>query len=226
MPDIKEAFPTQQFVEIKDIKNGTVILKNGGLRQILLVSGVNFDLKSEEEQGMIINLFQGFFNSLNFTVQIFIHSRKLNIEKYLEHMAARESQETNELLKNQISEYREFIKGLVADNAIMSKNYFVVVPYDPIKLAEGSEAITKKIFGVLEQKGIQKPTRILDSKAKEEELAEHIEQLSQRVSQVAAGLNQIDLRAVALNNDELVELFYNLYNPEAIEKKHMEFPQN
>jgi len=221
LPSPKEALPTQQFIEIEAIKNGVIILKNTGLRQILMVSGINFDLKSEEEQGMLISLFQNFLNSLNFTVQILIHSRKLNIDAYLENLSVRESQESNELLKNQIAEYREFIRAFVAENAIMNKTYFVVVSYDPIKVPEGGAAVTQSLLGFLKKKGVAKPTERLGAGVgeKEEELEHHIEQLAQRTNQVVAGLNQMDLRAVPLNNEEAVELFYNLYNPEAVEKK-------
>src|SRR3990167_833261 len=113
----KESTPSQQFVEIESIENDVVRIKGGGMRKILLVSGINFDLKSEEEQGMIIYAFQNFLNSINFSVQFFIHSRKLNIESYLAMLQERENQEPTELLKNQISEYREFIRTFVSQNA-------------------------------------------------------------------------------------------------------------
>jgi type IV secretory pathway VirB4 component len=221
MPNTKEALPTQKFIEIDRIENGTVILNGGGLRQILMVSGINFDLKSEEEQGLIISLFQGFLNSLNFSVQIFIHSRKVNIEGYLANLEKRESQESNELLKNQIVEYREFIRAFVSENAIMSKSYFVVVPYDPVQLSSQGEAFTSKIFGLLKKKGVESPNkRLPEANATQERvMSEHVEQLTQRSNQVISGLNQMNLRAIPLNDAELVELFYNLYNPEAIEKE-------
>jgi type IV secretory pathway VirB4 component len=80
----KEAIATQKFIEIRGVKNGILILKNGGLRQILMVSGLNFDLKSEDEQNAITQGYQAFLNSLSFTVQIFVHSRKLNIDGYIQ----------------------------------------------------------------------------------------------------------------------------------------------
>ncbi|MEK7554406.1 MAG: hypothetical protein AAB518_00250 [Patescibacteria group bacterium] len=220
MPDKSEALPTQKFIKIEAIEDDILILKNGGLRQILLVSGVNFDLKSEEEQSMIMNLFQGFLNSLNFSVQIFIHSRKLNIDPYLENLSLRETKESSELLKNQIAEYREFIRAFVSENAIMMKRYFIVVPYDPVNLPEGSKAATEKIFGFLKGKGIGKPSRLpAEDKSKEEQIREHIEQLKARVNQVITATSQLDLRVIPLNRDEIVDLFSNLYNPGSIEKR-------
>jgi type IV secretory pathway VirB4 component len=221
MPDTKEALPTQKFIEIDRIKNGTAILKDGGLRQVLMVSGINFDLKSEEEQNLIISMFQGFLNSLNFSIQIFIHSRKVNIDGYLANLEKRQAQESNDLLRNQIAEYKEFIRAFVSENAIMTKSYFIVVPYDPVQLSAGGEAVTSKIFGFLKKKGVEKPTeRLPEADAtKDQVLREHIEQLTQRANQVIGGLNQMNLRAVPLNDEELIELFYNLYNPEAVEKE-------
>ena len=208
---MKEAQSTQQFVEIEDIRNGVAILKNGSLRTILMVSGINFELKSEEEQNAISYAYQNFLNTLDFSIQLIIHSRKLNIENYLDKLAERQNQETNELLKNQISEYIEFIRSFVELNAVMAKTFFAVVSYNPIVIPGGGRKILDFFkFG---------------SKAKnstsEETLEQKISQLNQRTEQVINGLSQIGLRVVALNNEELIELFYNLYNPETMEKKEL-----
>lgn len=207
----KEAQSTQQFVEIEDIRNGVVILKNGSLRTVLMVSGINFELKSEEEQNVISYAYQNFLNTLDFSVQLVIHSRKLNIENYLNKLAERQNQEANELLKNQISEYIEFIRSFVELNAVMAKTFFAVVPYDSIVIPGGG----KKILDFFKF-GSKTKTPIL-----EETLERKINQLSQRTEQVINGLSQIGLRVVALNDEELIELFYNLYNPETMEKKEL-----
>ena len=208
-----ESAASQQFIEIETIENDIVKMKSGGLRKVLLVAGMNFDLKSEEEQGLITYAFQGFLNSLDFSTQIFIHSRKLNVENYLKKITERETQEPNDLLKNQISEYREFIKTFVSQNAIMMKTFFVVVPYDPINLPKSGAGIAETLTGIFKKK----PAGV-----KEETSAESIQQLGLRVEQVVNGLNQIGLRSLPLNTDELVELFYNLYNPAETEKVGVE----
>jgi len=215
MPNNKEALPTQQFIDIESIENDAVKLKSGGLRKILLVSGTNFALKSEEEQGLITYAFQGFLNSLDFSIQIFIHSRKLNIDDYLTGLGERETQEANELLKNQIAEYREFIKAFVSQNAIMQKRFFVSVPYDSIQIPKIGLDLAEKVSSLFG--GGKK-----NSEQKKQNLEEQLEQFDQRVDQVVGGLNQIGLRAVPLNNDELLELFYNLYNPASKEKQGVE----
>lgn len=225
MPDKQEALATQKFVEVAGIENGAVILKNGGLRQVIMVGGMNFDLKSEEEQALIISLFQQFLNALNFSVQIVVHSRKLNITSYLEMLEERYDKEENELLKNQIQEYREFVRALVAENAIMNKTYFVVVPFDPIKIpGVGTASTPAGILGLFSKK---KPDAAKSaSPADDPALNQHIEQLNQRAALVLAGLARIGLRAVTLNDEELIELFYNFYNPEAVEKKSITLAKN
>ncbi len=207
----KEAQPTQQFVEIEDIKNGVVILKNGGLRRVLMVSGINFDLKSEEEQGVITFSYQKFLNSLDFPLQVVIHSRKLNIDRYLENLGARQEAETSGLLKNQINEYIQFVRSLVEMNEVMAKTFFAIVPYDPVLLAGKKDSILSAL-GIGKKKS---------ASSENETFEQRITQLDQRTDSVTNGLSQVGLRVVALNDEELIELFYNLYNPRTIEKKDL-----
>src|SRR3989344_708157 len=206
--------PSQQFVEIKEIKNDVVYLKSGGLRKILIVSGVNFDLKSENEQTLILNGFRNFLNTLDFSVQLFIHSRKTNIDLYLEKIAARKQEEENELLKIQIEEYIQFIRSFVEQNAIISKTFFVIVPYDPVALPSQTKGILS-----LFKKTKPSPQKIEEEAKKTQQ---SLEQLNHRVDQVTHGLEQVGLRTTPLNDEELIELFYNLYNPQLIEKRGME----
>ncbi len=209
--------PTQTLVEVKKIDNGVVYLKNGGLVQIIMVGGTNFDLKSEDEQNAIIATFQKFLNSLDFRTQFFIHSRKVNIQKYLDNMRERKKNEENELLKIQIDEYINFIKSFVEQNAIISKNFFVVVPYD--STPDASSAAT----GLM---GFFKKTPTAAQKAETGALdRENLEQLRNRAEGVISGLEQMGLKAVPMEDDELTELFYNLYNPQLVEKKGLNLAQ-
>ncbi|MBI5306301.1 hypothetical protein HZB04_01825 [Candidatus Wolfebacteria bacterium] len=208
MPN-KEAQPTQQFVDIVDIKNDALVLKGGSLRRILMVSGINFDLKSEEEQNIILVSFQNFLNTLDFSMQFVIHSRKMNTDVYLDNLKKRENAEENELMKNQIIEYAEFIKSFVEQNAVMAKNFFAVIPYNPTVIPQ----VGGLFFGLFGKPASKK------NEKKDEDFEHNLIQLNQRTEQIIDGLNQIGLRAVALNNEELMELFYNFYNPGIVEKK-------
>lgn len=207
---------TQEFVDIKDIKNGVIYLKDGGLRKILIVNGINFDLKSAQEQQMILNGFQNFLNTLDFQIEFFIHSRKVNIKSYLRKIKEREKQETNELLKNQISEYMNFIRSFVEKNPIITKDFFVVVPYEKTVDVQKAKKGIMSFFG----KGGDK------NKEKKENLSEAIQQLNYRVDEVTSGLEKIGLRSRILKDNEISELFYNLYNPELVEKVGEEIPTN
>jgi len=206
---------TQQFVDIEEIKDGVVILKNGSLRRVLMVSGINFELKSEEEQNAIIYGYQDFLNSLDFSIQVVIHSRRLNIDAYLEKLKERMEIETNELLRNQIDEYIQFVSSFVAENEIMTKTFFVIIPYDIIQIPKGGQKVLQLV-----KSGMPSAGHSID-----QSLEEKIRQLDQRTDQVLQGLTQLGLRAVILNDEELIELFYNLYNP-AAKKKELEIAKN
>lgn len=213
----KESQPTQKFIDVESAREGALVLKNGSLRKIIMVSGVNFDLKSEEEQGLITYAYQNFLNSLDFSVQIFVHSRRLNIEGYIKKLEQREAEEQNELLKSQISGYREFVSSFVSQNPIMAKTFFVIVPFDAAQIPGGGSGGIGKIFSVFGKK-----TSSAASADKEKDFQHNLTQLNQRVDRVVSGLSAIGLQAATLDNETIIELFYNLYNPESVEKKTLE----
>lgn len=207
--------PTQSLINIDDIRNGIVYMQDGGVRKILIVNGVNFDLKSEQEQNLILGGFQRVLNSLDFSVQFFIHSRKVNIKSYLKQIKNRGEEEENELLKTQIEEYIEFVKSLVAENPIVTKSFFVIIPYSSSgSVSEGANNLMDKFKGLVGKGQTNK-----EKEAKEQESFEQkIKQLNFRVDEVVSGLRQVGLRTEELGDDELMELLYNLYNPQLIEK--------
>lgn len=192
---------TQQFLEIEDIKEGVVILKDKSLRGVLAVSSLNFFLKSEEEQNAIIYQFQSFLNSLDFSVQIYIQSRKLNITGYIEKLKELEKTQKNELLKIQTKEYIKFIENLLAESSIMSKNFYLVVPFVPV-LVPGMRGKSLK----------EKSSTLSD-----EEFQRAKTQLWQRIEFVAQGLRSCGLFCTPLNTTELIELFWSIYHPEEAE---------
>lgn len=203
------AASAQQFLAIDSIREDVIVLKDGGLRTVLMCSSFNFALKSTDEQDAVIFQYQNFLNALDFPIQFVIHSRRLNIEPYLESLAERQKEEEQELLKIQIGEYIEFIKTFVAGTNIMSKTFYVVVPFTPAILKK--KDLFSKVFSFL---GASKNGAGMDARAFEER--KH--QLSQRVDTVIEGLQRFGIRSVPLNTEELIELFYGLYNPTEFEK--------
>ncbi|HCP08574.1 MAG TPA: hypothetical protein DIT25_02125 [Candidatus Moranbacteria bacterium] len=195
--------PTQSFLDVAEVKEDSIVLKNGSLRSILAVSAINYDLKSSDEQDAIINQYQNFLNSLDFPIQILISSRKLNMETYLKFIESKEKEQSNELLRLQISEYKNFIGQLVSVSNIMEKNFYIVVPFSPIENTE------KGFFSKL--LNMANPSK--DILAKREAFETYRSQLFQRVDHIIAGLSGIGLRIVPLKTQELIEILYESYNP-------------
>jgi len=206
---------SQEFVSIKEIRDGVVILKNGALRTIVMASSLNFALKSNEEQEAVILQYQNFLNSLDFSVEFFVQSRGLNIEPYLQILEEKKKKQTDDLLKIQIQEYIEFVREFVASTNIVTKTFYVVVPYQPSILQKG---IGNKITNLL---------NIFLKKEERDEITPHKKfeeyklQLQQRVDTITQGLARTGIRTVPLNTEELIELFYNLYNPGETEKTQL-----
>ncbi len=205
-----KAQSAQKFVPIKEIRGGTVVLTDGSLRSVLLASSLNFALKSEEEQTAIIMQFQNLLNTLEFPIQFFIQSRELDIRPYLGLLEEQLKTQTIELIKTQTREYIEFVKGFTENVNIMSKSFFIVIPYSPAVMKKGSNPIAG-VFGRLSGK---KP----DAQARLDLFEENKSQLDQRVAVVASGLSRAGIRAVQLGTEELVELYYKLFNPGDSEK--------
>lgn len=192
---------TQQFVPIERIRDGIITLKNGELRAILITSSLNLALKSEDEQQAILLQFQSLLNSLEFPIQFFVESRRLNIKPYLDLLAERQKQVTEDLLKIQIHEYIGFIRRFAEETNIMTKHFFIVIPYLP----PNATGATSSILGF----GGSSSTSPESEKAFN---AARI-QLEQRVASVMQGLSRFGLRAQKLGTEEAVELFYKLFNP-------------
>ena len=196
----KTSAASQDFVAIKDIKGGVVIQKDGRMSMVLLASSINFALKSLDEQQAILMQFQSFLNTIDFSLQIYIQSRRLNIKPYLGLLNSLEDKQDNDLMRIQLREYIEFINTFTKEVDVMSKNFFVVVPYTP------TAASFKK--GVTDIFTPSNGTTSSDTRFEEHRL-----QLEQRLSLVSEGLSRVGVRTIALQQDELVELFYHIYNP-------------
>jgi type IV secretory pathway VirB4 component len=202
---------TQEFIPIKEIRDDVFILKDGSLHMILMASTLNFALKSEEEQNAIIMQYQNFLNSLDFSVQFFIQSRKLNTDSYIAMLSEAEKNQDNELMKIQTKEYIEFIKNFVKISNVMAKAFYISIPYSTAAI-EVKKSFAGNILG-----GFSKKTaRQMSDRFEENKI-----QLQQRADIVSQGLARVGVRVAPLNTEELVELFYELFNPGEKEKGGM-----
>jgi len=222
-PKQKESFSSQSLLSIHQIRKGVIILKNGALRSVLAVSGINLDLKSEHEQSSILTNWRNLLNNLDFTLEVVTHSRRVNIESYLNFLQEKINQETNTLLKLQGEDYHSFIKGLVTGNNIMKKKFYVVIPYDAliIKPKTMLSQITEAYKNLLNLKH-QAFSHVLP--LTNENFNQHYQQLMIRQNNVINNFTRMNLQVQPLTTKELIELFFNLYNPETFERESIPIP--
>ncbi len=203
---------TQEFVPIKEVRDGVVLLKDGSLRAILMCSSMNFSLKSGDEKSAILLQFQDFLNSLDFSVEVLIQSRKLDIRPYIALLEEREAKQDNNLMKIQVREYIGFIKSFTESANIMTKHFFIVVPYEGAVI---SSASTK---GFLSSIGLGGEKSGTPGTAADKSFEENRTQLEERLSVVEQGLVRCGIRVARLGTEETIELFYKAFNPGETEK--------
>lgn len=207
-----KSMSTQRYLPIAEIKDDTLLLKNGGIRAVLSVNSLNFNLKSETEQQGIIAGYQAFLNTLTFPVQIVIRSSKLNIDPYLETIRKRKSLQKTELLKRQAEDYVQFMSKLVDIADIMQKKYFIVIPVDAG--TKEKRSLTQRFMEWM---------NVDDTRAKAADRARnfdsHSKVLRDRVTLISSGLENIGITVQRLKTEDLVRLFYSIYNPGTSQKE-------
>lgn len=204
-----QARGAQEFVPIKEVRDGVIVLKDGGLRAVIVCSSINLSLKSEDEQKATISQFQTFLNGLDFPIQISVQSRRLDIRPYLILLEERMKQQVEPLIKMQTKEYIEFIRSFTEDVNIMTKSFFLVVPYSSTLDLGKSGGIFDKLTGGVGKKNY-------GAEEKKDPLADFEEkrtQLDQRVGVVTDGLARFGVRSSQLGTEEVIELFYKTFNP-------------
>jgi type IV secretory pathway VirB4 component len=198
---------TKDFVQIADIRDTVVILKDGSLRSIVETGSMNFELKSADEQIAIIQRFQNLLNSIDFSIQILVSSRKLDINPYLKSLEELTANLKNELLKIQAAEYTRFIKGLAELANIMAKKFYIVVSFYPMEVITPTK---KGFLGAF--KSVVSPSKFIKTLS-DEELENYKIQLNQRIEVIIEGLSGLGIETRILAGDELKNLFYSYYNP-------------
>lgn len=208
----KPGVPAQRFLDISEIREDVVVMKDGTLRAVLLVSSINFALKSVDEQNAIVQAYMQFLNALDFPIQIVIQSRRMNIDEYIRKLNEAEKTQGNELLRRQIGDYRDYVKQLVALGDIMQKKFFIIVPLNPLAVESG-KGFAQRLGEIL------KPSvaiRVSDDKFRKDK-----ENLMLRVNAVVGGLQSMSLSAVMLDTQSLIELYYTVYNPDSFESQRI-----
>jgi len=220
----KEAFSSQSLISLQQIRKGVIILKNGFVRSVLEVSGINFDLKSEEEQSSILTNWRNLINNLDFPLEVIAHSRRVNIESYLNFLQERIHGETNNLLQLQGEDYYSFIKGLVTGNNIMKKKFYVIVPYDPI-IFKTRTAFSQIMEAYKTLLSLKHQAFSATMPLSDENFNQYYQQLMIRQNNVITNFTRMGLQSQPLTTKELIELFFNSYNPETLEKESLNVPE-
>lgn len=202
---------TERYLDIAEIRDDMVLLNDGTVRAVLLVSSINFALKSADEQEAIIQAYMTFLNSLEYPIQIVIQSRRMNIDAYMNRLIERERTVENELLRNQIGDYRAFVMELVELGQIMQKMFYLVVPYDPL-------TNKKKNFWTRFAEALSPAAA---AKLNRKQLADRVEQISRRTEIIQGQLNSMSLSSARLDTQGLIELYYNVYNPNVFETEKL-----
>lgn len=210
MPKPTKKPSTQEFIDIAEIRDGIIILRDGSMRMVLLATAINFALKSEDEQNALVYQYQNFLNSLSFPIQILMQSRKIDLAPYLNKLQEQLDMEENELLQIQIADYIKFIDRLIKIANIMDKKFFIIIPLNPPGLRKRS--IFDKILH---------PSRLTVADISDREFKAYKEEMTQRANVVTTGLAAIGVRVAALNTQEVVELLYSTYNPEEAYKEKL-----
>lgn len=206
---------TQRYLAFAGVHDDTLVLQNGGIRAVLNVSSLNLNLKSEEEQNAILYSYQSFLNALEFPVQILVQSRKLDIDTYLNGLKRRRNEQQNKLLQAQMEEYIEYIAKLVEYADIMEKRFYVVIPVNPQRSEKKS--LIKQFKGK-----ISPDETLTDIIQRKQEFAELKKTLDERVNIVQTGLENCGLKTRKLSTEEIIQLFYQTYNPELARMQRME----
>ncbi|OGL66899.1 hypothetical protein A2856_00125 [Candidatus Uhrbacteria bacterium RIFCSPHIGHO2_01_FULL_63_20] len=202
---------TQRYLDIAEIRDDMVILKDGTVRAVLLISSINFALKSGEEQEAIIQAYMTFLNALEYPIQIVIQSRKMNIDAYIAQLNEQQKKSTNDLLKAQIADYRTFVTELVTLGEIMQKRFYLVVPYDPVSNKR------KNFFTRLGEA----MSPVAAAKLNQKQLADRRDQLARRVDIISGQLGSMSLSAVRLDTQSLIEVYYTAYNPDLFDSEKL-----
>lgn len=194
--------PAQQFIPVKEVRDGIVVLKDGSLCSVLLVSSINLSLKAYDEQRAVLLQFQNFLNTLDFPVQIVIQSRKYDVRPYVLTLENRLREQTEQLLQVQTREYIDFIESFTEQVNVMKKSFFIAIPYIPPILGQNSGI--GKIFSFIKK---PQPAEFVAN------FEEQRTQLEERLGVVEQGLSRLGLRIVQLGTQEVIELLYKTFNP-------------
>lgn len=209
---------TQNTLEIAEIRDGIVIMSDGSFRSVVMVKSINFDLMSPQEREAVEYSYQGFLNSLYYPIQLFVRSQKVDIRPYIEKLDKIRSEHDNMLLALLMEDYIAFMGDLAMQTNIMDKKFYIVIPYIPTvdaqKAVQASKNFLDNLFGVFSNKEQHVIINEADLEAAKTELRN-------RVQATLSGLLQCGIQGLPLDTQELIELYYDAYNPDTATRQQL-----
>jgi hypothetical protein len=217
-PVVTNPNSTQNALQIAEIRDGIVIMNDGSFRAVVMIKSINFDLMSPQEQESVEYAYQGFLNSLYFPVQIFIRSNRVDLQPYIEKLDKIRTEHDNMLLALLMEDYINYIDALSQQTNIMDKKFYVVVPYFPTVDVQKALTQSKNFFSGLGSMFSKKEQHITIN---ESELEAAKAELRSRVQAVLGGLMQCSIQGLPLDTQELIELYYDTYNPDTATRQQL-----
>ncbi|HUB94238.1 MAG TPA: hypothetical protein VMB52_07090 [Verrucomicrobiae bacterium] len=210
---------TQNVLQIAEIRDGIVIMNDGSFRSVVMVKSINFDLMSPQEQEAVEYSYQGFLNSLYFEIQIFIRSQRVDLQPYIDKLDKIRTEHDNMLLALLMDDYVDYIDQLSQQTNIMDKKFYIVIPFNPTLSPQKALTRDKNFFTGLVQLfgGHDEPKVVIN----EADLEKAKTELRNRVQAVLGGLLQSNIQGLPLDTQELIELFYDTYNPDTATRQQL-----
>ncbi len=209
---------SQNILDFAEIRDGVVIMNDGSFRSVIMVKSINFDLMSQTEQEAIEYSYQGFLNSLYFPIQIYIHSQKIDLKPYIDKLDKIRMEQDNMLLSLLMANYLDFIEAVSAKANIMDKLFYIVIPFYPTPGSQSGAYGSKSfLFGLIKLFSKKNPHIVINESVLETAKTE----LRNRVQSVLAGLSECGLQGLPLDTQELIELYYDSYNPDTSTRQQL-----
>jgi hypothetical protein len=217
---LKKANPnsTQNTLQIAEIRDGIVIMNDGSFRSVIMVKSINFDLMSPSEQEAVEYSYQGFLNSLYFPIQIFIRTQRVDLQPYIDRLDKIRTEHDNMLLSMLMEDYIGYIDDLSQQTNIMDKKFYIVVPFFPVADVQKALTQSKNFFSGLVALFASNESHVVIN---ERDLEQAKTELRNRVQAVLAGLMQCNIQGLPLDTQELIELYYDTYNPDTATRQQL-----
>jgi hypothetical protein len=209
---------TQNSLLIAEIRDGIVIMNDGSFRSVVMVKSVNFDLMSPQEQEAVEYSYQGFLNSLYFPIQIFLRSQRVDLQPYINKLDKIRTEHDNMLLAVMMEDYINYIDQLSQVTNIMDKKFYVVIPFQPRVDVQKALTQSKNFFSGVAGLFNSKEQHVVINEA---ELEKAKSELRNRVQAVLQGLLQTGVQGLPLDTQELIELYYDTYNPDTATRQQL-----